>query len=94
VIRSLRSKALERYWVDGDSRGLPADHLKRLTLRLTALDNAQRADDMDVPGWRFHALTGDMQGRFAVKVTGNWRLTFAFEDDGPAAVDVDYEDYH
>lgn len=49
---------------------------------------------MDVPGFRFHALAGKMKGRFSVRVTGNWRLTFAWDDDGPAAVDVDYEDYH
>lgn len=32
------------------------------------------------------------QGRFAVSVSGNLRLTFRF--DGEHAVDVDLEDYH
>jgi toxin HigB-1 len=35
-----------------------------------------------------------MQGRFAVRVTGNWRLTFGWDAHGPSAVEVDYEDYH
>lgn len=30
--------------------------------------------------------------RYAVSVSGNWRITFAF--DGEDAVDVDLEDYH
>lgn len=49
---------------------------------------------MNVPGWHFHALTGDMRGRFSVRVTGNWRLTFAWDSNGPHAIAVDYEDYH
>lgn len=94
MIRSFRSKALERYWIRGDARSLPADHLKRLNLRLSALDEALTPDDMNQPGWYFHALSGNMKGRYAVRVTANWRLTFAWDKDGPAAIDVDYEDYH
>ncbi|WP_407519349.1 type II toxin-antitoxin system RelE/ParE family toxin [Methylobacterium oryzisoli] len=37
-------------------------------------------------------MTGDRAGRYAVTVSRNWRLTFAF--DGRDAVDVDLEDYH
>jgi toxin HigB-1 len=90
LIRTFRSKKLERYWIKGDARGLPADHLKRLTLRLTALDYAADPIQMDVPGWHFHALTGAMRGRYSVLVTGNWRVTFAWGAEGPDAVDVDY----
>jgi toxin HigB-1 len=44
------------------------------------------------PGWRFHALKGDLAGHWAVSVDENWRLTFMFEGDD--AVLVDYRDYH
>jgi proteic killer suppression protein len=47
---------------------------------------------MDLPGLRFHALTGDRPGRFSVLVSRNWRITFAFE--GEDAVDIDMEDHH
>lgn len=94
MIKSFRSKQLERYWTKGDARGLPRDHIKRLTLRMTALDNANSPDEMNVPGWHFHMLSGAMKGRYSERVAGNWRLTFAWEKDGPAAVDMDYEDYH
>jgi len=47
---------------------------------------------MDLPGFRLHRLKGNLRGRCAVSVSGNWRLTFRFED-GHAA-DVDYLDYH
>jgi toxin HigB-1 len=94
LIRSFKSKRLERYWLRGDGRGLPADHIDRLNLRLTALDETVILEQMNVPGWHFHALTGNMKGRYSVRITGNWRLTFAWDASGPDAVDVDYEDYH
>ncbi|MEX5280396.1 type II toxin-antitoxin system RelE/ParE family toxin [Nitrospira tepida] len=37
-------------------------------------------------------MKGERKGTWAVKVSGNWRLTFRFTDgDGDI---VDYEDYH
>ena len=47
---------------------------------------------MDLPGWRWHRLTTDFRGHWAVYVEKNWRLTFAFE--GSDAVLVNYQDYH
>jgi toxin HigB-1 len=94
MIKSFRSKRLQRYWTKGDMSGLPADHLKRLNLRLTALDSATSLKELEVPGWHFHSLSGDQAGRYALRVTGNWRLTFAWDEHGPHAIDADYEDYH
>jgi proteic killer suppression protein len=61
-------------------------------VQLFALDNARQVSDMNAPGWRLHPLHGDSTGHWAVDVSGNWRLTFAFEDQN--AVLVDYQDYH
>ena len=48
--------------------------------------------DMNLPGLDLHQLKGDRKGTWAVKVSGNWRITFTFvEKDADA---VDYEDYH
>ena len=43
---------------------------------------------MNLPGFRLHEL----KGHWAVSVSGNWRVTFRFENG--SAVDVDYVDYH
>jgi proteic killer suppression protein len=59
---------------------------------LAALDTAAEIADMDLPGFRLHALRGERHGRWSIAVSGNWRITFEFED-GHAYV-VDYEDYH
>jgi plasmid maintenance system killer protein len=48
--------------------------------------------DMSLPGLDLHPLKGDRKGTWAVKVSGNWRITFTFV--GKDADAVDYEDYH
>jgi len=48
--------------------------------------------DMDLPDLHLHELKSQQSGRWSVRVSGNWRITFKFE--GPDAIEVDYEDYH
>lgn len=47
---------------------------------------------MGLPGLDLHPLKGERKGTWAVSVSGNWRITFAFS--GPDVVNVDYADYH
>ena len=47
---------------------------------------------MGLPGLGLHPLKGNRKGVWAVKVSGNWRVTFLFVEKD--ADDVDYEDYH
>lgn len=75
-----------------DPRGVAPGLLKRLDRLLDALDSAERAGDMNMPGNRFHELKGERKGTYSVTVSGNWRLTFRFADAD--AFGVDLEDYH
>ncbi|HDO34344.1 MAG TPA: hypothetical protein ENH08_04405 [Chromatiales bacterium] len=52
----------------------------------------EAANREDLPGFRLHPLKGELKGHYAVSVSGNWRVTFRFEQG--RAVDVDYADYH
>ncbi len=61
-------------------------------MQLAALDTAQSIDDMDIPGYRLHQLTGDRRGIWSITVNANWRLTFEFEE-GNVYI-LNYEDYH
>lgn len=92
MIQSFRHKGLQRFFIKGDYRGIPAQYAARLERQLDRLDAAIQPEDMDLPGYRFHPLKGDRKGVYAVSVSGNWRLTFRFEDED--AMDVDLEDYH
>lgn len=65
---------------------------KRIRQILLALDAATMPQALNIPGLKFHALKGSMKGRYAVWVSGNYRITFEF--DGEDAVNVDLEDYH
>lgn len=68
------------------------EHLQKLRDILARLDAAGRIDDLEVPGFRLHALKGDLKGFWAVVVRANWRVIFRFVDRN--VVDVDYIDYH
>ena len=61
-------------------------------MQLVALDTAQTIEDMDIPGFKLHGLKGQLKGQWSIWVSGNWRITFEFQD-GNAFI-LDYEDYH
>jgi len=92
VIKSFRHDGLERFFRAGSKAGIRPEHAKRLRLQLAKLDSSRSAADMNLPGWQWHALHGNLEGHWAVSVSGNWRLIFTFE--GTDAVLVDYRDYH
>jgi toxin HigB-1 len=92
MIASFRSKALKRFWEDGDKRLLTARHLKRIEQILDRLDASVRPTDMNLPGFDFHGLGGKRRGTYSVTVTGNWRVTFRWSNEN--ATDVHYEDTH
>lgn len=81
-----------RFFSTGLKSGIRPEHEVRLRLILGRLQAAVQPQDMDLPGLRLHPLKGKAKGRFAVSVSGNWRITFSFSEKD--AVDVDYEDYH
>ncbi|MFI5087164.1 MAG: type II toxin-antitoxin system RelE/ParE family toxin [Terriglobales bacterium] len=92
MIKSFRHKGVEQYFKTGSKARIQAKNAERLRKQFFALDSARAPQDMNAPGWRLHRLRGDLENHWAVDVSGNWRLTFAFE--GEDAVLVDYKDYH
>lgn len=92
MIRSFRSKALRLFAETGDARKLSVPNAKRVQRILNELNIAKTPEDMNLPGYRFHALKGDRKGSFALDASGNFRITFGW--NGEDAIDVDLEDYH
>ena len=92
AILRFRHKGLERYFSRGTTAGIQGIHAPRLRLILGRLAVATEPRDMGLPGLDLHPLKGARSGPWAVRVSGNWRLTFRFE--GPDVTDVNYEDYH
>jgi proteic killer suppression protein len=92
VIKSFRHAGIQQLFTTGSKAGINPAHAEKLLNRMQVLDFAKSAPDMNMPGWGLHKLTGELKGHWAVKVSGNWRLTFAFERQD--AILVDYQDYH
>ncbi len=72
----IRHKGLRALHERDDRSRLPANLVPRLRRIL----------------FRLHPLKGDRAGQWSVRVSGNWRVVFRFEDG--EAVEVDLIDYH
>ena len=92
MVRSFRRRGLEAHYEDRTARRVAPEHVQKLRDILAGLDRSRGPADMDLPGFRLHSLRGALAGHHAVRVSGNWRVTFRFEDGH--ALDVDYVDYH
>jgi proteic killer suppression protein len=71
---------------------LGAQDTDKIARILARLHRSRVPQDMAVPGFRLHPLKGELQGFWAMAVSGNWRVIFRFEGDD--AADVDLVDYH
>ena len=87
-----RHKGLRTLYYTGRKSGISPQHARKLQDILALLQQSRGPEGMDLPGLRLHPLKGALAGHFAVAVSGNWRVTFRFEDG--VAVDIDYVDYH
>lgn len=88
----IRHKGLLALHERDDRARLPAAQVSRLRRILFRLQEAKQPADAAGPGFQLHSLRGDRAGQWSVRVTGNWRVVFRFEDN--EAVDVDLIDYH
>ncbi|SFU84788.1 proteic killer suppression protein [Methylobacterium sp. 174MFSha1.1] len=92
MIRSFSHKGLRLFAETGDTRKLSVENTNRVRRILVQLEAATSPEDMNLPGYRFHGLSGSRKGTYAVNASGNYRITFRW--DAPDAIDVDLEDYH
>jgi proteic killer suppression protein len=90
-VRRVKSNALKRFARGDPTKVNPLWHRKVRRI-LAALNAAAHPTELNIPGFKFHTMTGDRKGTYSVWVTGNWRVTFQWDDNGPFAVNL--EDYH
>jgi proteic killer suppression protein len=92
VIQGFRHKRLKRLFEEGDRKGPRVDYVGKIENILAVLNRARAVEDMNLPGFRLHALKDDLKGFYAVTVRANYRVIFRFVDGH--AFDVDLVDYH
>jgi proteic killer suppression protein len=93
AIRSFRDKVAAALFLGLPVKGLPHDLRKRARTKLAILNRAMVLDDLRVPpGNRLEALSGNRRGQHSVRINGQWRICFRWENGG--AEDVEICDYH
>ncbi len=92
MIKSFRHKGLQRFFLDGTKKGIQPKHAEKIADILDLLNAASEIRDMRFPGSDLHPLKSDFRHFWSVRVSGNWRIIFRFENSD--ASDVDYIDYH
>ncbi|MEQ1888513.1 MAG: type II toxin-antitoxin system mRNA interferase toxin, RelE/StbE family [Alphaproteobacteria bacterium] len=92
MIESIRHRGLRRLFERGDKKLISPGYLERLENILVALDSAQNIEELALPGFRLHPLTGNLKGYWSITVSANWRVIFRFVNG--QVLDVDLVDYH
>jgi toxin HigB-1 len=93
MIKSFKHKGLKRLYEQQEAKGVPAMHAHKIIDVFAALDTATEPQEVGLfPGWKLHALKGELKGYWSITISGNWRIIFRFEDG--EAYDLDLIDYH
>ncbi len=92
MIRSFRNKGLAELYRTGKSAKVRPDLQPRALRRLDALNAATAPEELNIPGFDFHALKGHKPTRYTIHVNGPWCITFEWADGD--ALHVDLEQYH
>jgi proteic killer suppression protein len=92
MIGSFKHRGLKRLYERGDRSGIRPDLLETVEDILARLDEADTPQALNLPGYRLHALKGDLKGFWSVTVRANWRIIFRFQ--GADAFDLELIDYH
>lgn len=68
MIMNFRHKGLRDLFLQGRTSGVTAKHVRRLRHRLAVIDAAIHVTDINMPGYKLHALTGDRDGVWSISV--------------------------
>jgi len=83
----------EKVWRGEMSRKLPREIQQVALRKLFMLDKAQTLNDLRIPpANRLEALKDDRKGQHSIRINDQWRICFAWTNNGPSAVEI--VDYH
>jgi proteic killer suppression protein len=93
LIKSFADRETREFWETGRSRRIPPPELRKVAQRkLLMLDAALQLDDLkSPPGNGLHALQGERNGQYAIRINDQYRVCFRWDD---GAQDVEIADYH
>ena len=74
MLGGFRHKGLEELHLTGKTCRIGAGYVRKCVRILQLLEVAAQPEDLNIAGFRFHALRGNPQ-RWSLRVTGNYRIT-------------------
>jgi len=67
---------------------------RKAELKLDQLESALSLLDLDLPGNRLEALSGDRKGQYSLRINDQWRICFEWPKGSPGPLNVEIVDYH
>ena len=93
MIKSFADKETQYFYQTGKSHRIPAEIHKAALRKLDFLAMAHLLEDLRVPpGNMLEALSGNLRGKYSIRINRQYRVVFAFEAGD--AYDVTIVDYH
>ena len=93
MIKSFADKETELIYNQHFSQKLPTDIQKVALRKLIMINNAESLTDLRVPpANHLEKLSGDMTGRYSIRINDQWRICFRFSDGDFTEVGI--VDYH
>ena len=81
MIETIKHKGLRRLYEEDGRSGIRPDMVDKVHKILSALEAADCLEDLAIPMFRLHRLTGGRRGTYSMTVKANWRITFSFHND-------------
>ncbi len=69
------------------------NYLKSAYRKLLLIDAAERLEDLKIPpGNRLEKLSGNLSGKYSIRINDQWRIVFRWKEND--AYEVEIIDYH
>ena len=95
MIRSFKDKETEKVFNQEFSKKIPTSIQKVALRKLMMIDASEKLSDLKIPPTNhLEALTGNMVGKWSIRINDQWRIVFVPSDGGRYYDDVEIIDYH
>lgn len=93
MIKSFSNRLTEELFNRRVVKKLPSTILKTAYRKLLILNAAERLDDLKIPpGNRLEKLSGNLSGKYSIRINDQWRIVFGWQENN--AYEVVIIDYH
>ena len=93
MIKSFADKTTQELFERRKVSKLPPEILKSAYRKLLIIDAAESIADLRVPpGNRLEKLSGELAGKYSIRINDQWRIVFSWTENN--AFEVEITDYH